>query len=160
ADPKILEAAMEDQYMELILSPCAQSDQNGKDLIIIDGLDECGDPRTQQHILSIISSTYQHSLKPPPLQFLICSRPEAWLQETFKSPPLCNLTKTIKLNDAFKANHDIELYLVQEFKAICDNPRYEQVDFPKPWPAPNIIQLLVEKADGQFIYATTIMLFI
>ncbi|KAF9260630.1 hypothetical protein L218DRAFT_842430, partial [Marasmius fiardii PR-910] len=165
ADPKILEAALEEQYRELIVNPCTKEKRwwlraaQKNNFIIIDGLDECSDPETQQHILSIISSTYLQPLKSP-LQFLICSRPESWLQETFSSSIFCNLTKHIHLNDAFQADHDIRLYLESQFQNIQNDPKYSQVDFPKPWPAPNVIDLLVKKADGQFIYASTVMLFI
>ncbi|KAF9260627.1 hypothetical protein L218DRAFT_840528, partial [Marasmius fiardii PR-910] len=128
-------------------------------LIIIDGLDEFSDPKTQQHVLSIISSTYQQLLKSP-LQFLICSRPESWLQEAFASSKFCNLTKYIHLNDASQANYDIRLYLESQFQDIQNDPKYSSVDFPNPWLAPDIIRLLVKKADGQFIYASVVMLFI
>ncbi|KAF9258188.1 hypothetical protein L218DRAFT_834347, partial [Marasmius fiardii PR-910] len=160
-DPHILEAGLEQQYQELVLnnlnhSPPPSSPQP-PDVVIIDGLDECSDSATQKHVLSIIFSTYQtHS----PLRFLLCSRPESWIQDSFNCQEFSSLTRHIKLDHSFNLEHDIRYYLHWEFENIRRDPKYKQVHFPDPWPSPEIIQLLVEKADGQFIYAATVIKFI
>ncbi|KAF9259141.1 hypothetical protein L218DRAFT_840012, partial [Marasmius fiardii PR-910] len=83
-DPRILEATLENQYTELVLknlncpSPSPLSSSRTPDLIIIDGLDECGDATTQQCVLTLMFSTYQQTYHFP-LRFLLCSRPESWI---------------------------------------------------------------------------------
>ncbi|KAF9262018.1 hypothetical protein L218DRAFT_834528, partial [Marasmius fiardii PR-910] len=159
ADPRILKARLEDQYKELILEYLAlPSDQRSPNLVIIDGLDECGDSKTQQRILSIIFSTYKEPFHSP-LRFLICSRPESWIQEFFQSR-MHNLTKHIKLDDKLQAQYDIELYFRKHFQDIREDPRYKEVQFPNPWPSSTEVQLLVGKADGQFVYASTVIKFL
>ncbi|KAG7097867.1 hypothetical protein E1B28_005179 [Marasmius oreades] len=182
ADPRILEATLEDQYKELVLNPRLMKRtwltrmrdvwrrvflsstrteplERGIDLVIIDGLDECNDSDTQRRVLSIIFSTYRHSLDSP-LHFLICSRPESWIRETFESREFRSLAKHIKLDDSFQPSYDIELYLDHQFREICNDAKYSQVEFPDPWPAPDVVRLLIKKADGQFIYASTMAQFI
>ncbi|KAG7087770.1 hypothetical protein E1B28_013711 [Marasmius oreades] len=164
-NPRILEARLEYQYEELILNnlnslppPSAQRPRNS-DLVIIDGLDECSDAAAQLRVLSIIFSTYLQPFTSP-LRFLICSRPESWLREAFESQEYHSLTRHLKLDDSFLPSYDIELYFNQHFSNIRKDPKYAQVQFPDPWPSPKDIWLLVRKADGQFIYASTVVKFV
>ncbi|KAG7100059.1 hypothetical protein E1B28_001844 [Marasmius oreades] len=161
ADPGILRARLENQYKELILENLdhsfPSSARSTPDLVIIDGLDECSDAATQRRILSIIFSTYRQRFHSS-LRYLICSRPESWIQIEFRG--FSELTKHIKLDDSFRPQYDIELYFNQQFQEIRRDPNYSHVVFPDPWPAPHIVRFLVEKADGQFIFATTATEFI
>ncbi|KAG7085404.1 hypothetical protein E1B28_002965 [Marasmius oreades] len=162
ADPGILKARLENQYRELILENLdhptpPSSAQSSPDLVIIDGLDECSDAATQRRILSIIFSTYRQPFRSP-LRFLICSRPEAWIKPEFQG--FSELTKHIKLDDSLHPWYDIELYLNQQFQEIRRDPKYSQVEFPDPWPSPYHVRLLVDKSDGQFIFAKTTTMFI
>ncbi|KAL0569337.1 hypothetical protein V5O48_012629, partial [Marasmius crinis-equi] len=127
-DRSILQARLEEQFRELVIQPIAKSCArqiaanhcfafNGPTLVIIDGLDECGDEETQLRILSTISSAYQH-YPSFPLRFLISSRPEAWIREEFEASPLCDITRVIVLNDEFKPDKDIERYYIHEFQDI------------------------------------------
>ncbi|KAJ8075906.1 hypothetical protein PM082_021538 [Marasmius tenuissimus] len=165
-DPKILEATLEDQFRELVLKPSLEGRWwkrplakvvprlKDPDLVIIDGLDECGDEKTQQRILAIILSSYRQSPRSP-LQFLICSRPEAWIQEAFNARDLSCITERVVLDDSFMPDKDIERYYLHEFQAICTDPKYSCVQFPTPWPSKEDLVGLVQKASGQFAYAAT-----
>ncbi|KAF9259139.1 hypothetical protein L218DRAFT_1080051 [Marasmius fiardii PR-910] len=160
SNPNILEARLEDQYKELILEHVSiPLSEPSPDLVIIDGLDECSNAVAQRRILSIIFSTYQQPSHPP-LRYLICSRPESWIQEIFDSHKSRSLTRHIKLDDSFRPRYDIELYFDKHFRDIRMDHKYSQIMFPDPWPRPEDVQVLVEKADGQFIYATTVIKFI
>ncbi|KAG7085381.1 hypothetical protein E1B28_002945 [Marasmius oreades] len=160
-DPRILKAKLEDQYKKLILQnlnhPPPSSAHRIPNLVIIDGLDECGNAAMQRRVLSIIFSTYQQPFHYP-LRFLICSRPESWIREEFIR--FSGLTKHMKLDDSFHPRYDIELYLNQQFLEIRRDPKYSHVEFPDPWPSPYHVWLLVDKSDGQFIFATTTTMFI
>ncbi|KAK1221424.1 hypothetical protein PQX77_015762 [Marasmius sp. AFHP31] len=170
-DPTILEARMEDQFRELVLKPSLRriwwrrvlarlsSGFKNPDLIIIDGLDECGDEPTQQRILSTILSSYQYSPRSP-LRFLICSRPEAWIQEAFKTEDLNQITERVVLDDTFMPDNDIERYYLHEFRLICVDPKHARVQFPTPWPSVDNLKRLVHKSSGQFVYAVTAVRFI
>ncbi|KAJ8090414.1 hypothetical protein PM082_019012 [Marasmius tenuissimus] len=161
-NPMILDFGLADQFRELVLQPSLRVGRSGfwlesvqevPNLVIIDGLDECGDENTQKHILSAILSSYQ---QPPttrsPLKFLICSRPEAWIQEAFDEESLSHLTHYVKLDDA---SQDIERYLRHEFQVIRTTPKYSRVLFPSSWPSERELGQLVWNASSQFVYAVT-----
>ncbi|KAK1233408.1 hypothetical protein PQX77_003444, partial [Marasmius sp. AFHP31] len=167
-DPTILEANLEDQFRELVLKPSLRMKRSGlkkrnsvrkvPNLVIIDGLDECGDEDTQKHVLSIILSSYQQLPSTwSPLRFLICSRPEAWIQEAFNEVDLRRVTKRIVLTNTYQTDRDIEQYLEHEFESIRTSPKYSQYRFPSPWPSQRDLWRLVSKSDSQFVYATTAM---
>ncbi|KAK1232883.1 hypothetical protein PQX77_003996 [Marasmius sp. AFHP31] len=163
-DPKILEARLEEQFRELIIAPVlAWSRQRSlwgapvvPNIVIIDGLDECGDEETQLRVLSIVRSAYQQTPHFP-LRFLICSRPEAWIREDFADEPLFRLSKNIILGDS---PEDIRRYYVHHFQEIVTSRRYRHVRFPSPWPSERELEILVWRSGGQFIYAATVIKFV
>ncbi|KAJ8091224.1 hypothetical protein PM082_004200 [Marasmius tenuissimus] len=180
-DPMILEARMEEQFRELIVQPLVsqphpmvevrelvslQSTRRPDstefpNVVIIDGLDECGDERAQLRILSTIQSAFEH-LPHFPLRFLICSRPEAWIREAFIAKPLRPLIEplVLVLDDSFSPDQDIRRYYLHHFQEISSDPKYTQVLFPSPWPSVEILEILVARACGQFIFAATIVRFL
>ncbi|KAK1220290.1 hypothetical protein PQX77_016955 [Marasmius sp. AFHP31] len=167
ADPRILEASLERQFCELVTTPAlvwrverSRSEAlAAANIIILDGLDECGDEETQLRILSIIESTYQN-IPDFPLRFLICSRPEAWIQEAFSDNTLLRLSKFIVLDDNPEARKDIKRYLLHHFREIVTSRKYRQVQFPSPWPSEEDLEILVEISCAQFVYAITVIKFI
>ncbi|KAK1234218.1 hypothetical protein PQX77_002582 [Marasmius sp. AFHP31] len=166
-DPTILKARMEDQFQELIFKPCLHRRllrdllsmlrliRKEPTLVIIDGLDECGDKNTQR-ILSTIISSYKQSCHFP-LRFLICSRPEAWIWEAFDKEELCGLTQRYQLDDEVFPNKDIERYYRHEFEKIRNSTQFARRAFPEVWPSPEDLEHLVGKSSGQFVYATTLV---
>ncbi|KAJ8095420.1 hypothetical protein PM082_023190 [Marasmius tenuissimus] len=163
---RILGAKLEDQFRELIFNPILQcssieplSSPPAPNIIIIDGLDECSDERTQLRILNIIRDAAQHAPRFP-LRFLICSRQEAWIKEAFAVSPLYHLSKVILLDDDFRTAKDIEKYCRHRFQEIISDSKYNQVRFPKPWPSETQLESLVCKSCNQFVYVTTVFRFI
>ncbi|KAJ8088936.1 hypothetical protein PM082_014183 [Marasmius tenuissimus] len=129
-------------------------------VVIVDGLDECGpDDENQRRILSTFASLYRVSPYSP-LRFLICSRPESAIRAAFEREPLCPLTKRITLDKSFSPSSDIELYYRHAFKDIRDNPDYARIPFSEPWPSSDDLEALLERASGQFVYATTAVRYI
>ncbi|KAK1219320.1 hypothetical protein PQX77_017973 [Marasmius sp. AFHP31] len=167
ADPRILEASLERQFCELVTTPASvwrversrSEALAAANIIILDGLDECGDEETQLRILSIIESTYQN-IPDFPLRFLICSRPEAWIQEAFSDNTLLCLSKFIVLDDNPEARKDIKRYLLHHFREIVTSWKYRHVQFPSPWPSEEDLEILVEISCAQFVYAITVIKFI
>ncbi|KAK1223156.1 hypothetical protein PQX77_013971 [Marasmius sp. AFHP31] len=164
-DPTILEANLEDQFQELVLKPSLQikrselegeSAQKVPNLVIIDGLDECGDEDTQMRILSIVMSSYQQLPSTwSPLKYLISSRPEAWIREAFDEAHLSRVTKHIALTNTYQTDRDIERYLEHEFEIIRTSPKYSRFQFPSPWPSQRDLRRLVQESSSQFVYAVT-----
>ncbi|KAJ8092067.1 hypothetical protein PM082_024307 [Marasmius tenuissimus] len=180
SDPRILNSTLNDQFRQLIFNPlvrranCRERILNSiirplfpfrspdrPTLVIIDGLDECGDSDVQRHLLSILQSAYSSiSSAQFPLRFLICSRPESWIREAFDDAQLDRWTRRVVLDDSFHPNDDIRHYLRHSFERIRTSPKYAQVEFPSPWPSNDVIHSLTHKACGQFIYVSTAVKFV
>ncbi|KAL0570615.1 hypothetical protein V5O48_011347, partial [Marasmius crinis-equi] len=153
-NPAILRSSFDAQFRELVVEPCrslADSwESSWPHLVIIDGLDECQGSGMQRHILSILSSPYceVHGLGGIPLHFLICSRPEPTIRETFDSPFLYPHSQRTPLNDSWKARRDIRHYLTDRLNAIHSEPRYSAIQFPNPWPPYGTAEYLADKSNG------------
>ncbi|KAJ8091274.1 hypothetical protein PM082_024543 [Marasmius tenuissimus] len=147
------------EYTQKSVGEHSLAEMEVPNLVIIDGLDECGDEQTQTRVLSMIQSAFRGSSRSP-LRFLIFSRPEAWLQEAFADDPLSKLSKIILLNDDFKPAKDIMQYYRHQFGEIVRRPKYRQVQFPTPWPTEEDLKTLVDKSCSQFVYAATVSRFI
>ncbi|KAJ8085044.1 hypothetical protein PM082_003822 [Marasmius tenuissimus] len=173
-DPTILDARLEDQFHELILQPALLwskqrsmwgffTDLPGSpvvpNIVVIDGLDECSDEHTQLRILSIIQSGYRQAPHFP-LRFLICSRPESWIQEAFEDNPLFQLSKRIVLGDSLAAREDTRKYYRHHFHEIATCRKFGHIPFPCPWPSERDLEILVERTCSQFIFAVTVIKFI
>ena len=126
-------------------------------VIIIDGLDECDDKATQQLILRLLCQMITvHKL---PLRFLIGSRPESHIRASFEQESLHTITYRVVLDETFDPGRDIRVFLKDGFAKICaENSILSNVE--QPWPSENIIDLLVKRSSGQFIYATTVLGFV
>ncbi|KIL54906.1 hypothetical protein M378DRAFT_91722, partial [Amanita muscaria Koide BX008] len=150
--PDIPMTDVETQFEELIVKPFLALKMSGVQLsapaVIIDGVDECSDDSLQRRFLKIIGNAVKDDRVP--LRFLICSRPEAHIQDTidiFRS-----LTLPLDLAKLDDANQDIEIYLRAEFSRIAT-----EQDLDPAWPGEQIIHEFVYKACGQFIYASTVI---
>ena len=125
--------------------------------IIIDGLDECHDKATQQLILRLLCDTIRvHKL---PLRFLIGSRPESHIRASFDQESLYTITHRVVLDETFNPGRDIRVFLQDGFaKIYANNSIMSHVN--QPWPEKGIIDLLVQRSSGQFIYAATVLKFV
>ena len=124
---------------------------------VIDGLDECNDTVTQQSILRLLCETIAvHKL---PLQFLIGSRPESHIRDSFDQESLYTVTRRVILDEKFNPGRDIQVLLRDGFAKICaNNSILSHVEHP--WPGKGVVDLLVQRSSGQFIYATTVLKFV
>jgi len=162
-DPYIAERALGsvDLLTSLFNGRSTQSPQASSPfLIIVDGLDECLRNHDQRWILAQVSRMVntQHL----PLRFLIVSRPESHLMETFKEQGPANIATVLSLYGDYRASSDVSMYLRSEFLWIHSAKMHSDVMqfVPKPWPSEDIIKRLVSKSGGYFIYASTIIKFI
>ncbi|KAF8347587.1 hypothetical protein F5887DRAFT_1157712 [Amanita rubescens] len=123
-----------------------------KSLVIIDGVDECGTEQDQKLFLTLIADELAQTNIP--LRFLICSRPEAHIQETFDAENMKRLSRSVVLDEKFAPNDDIRRYLEDEFFRIFTKRKISSL------PSDADIQRLLSKASGQFIYASIVIKFI
>jgi hypothetical protein len=156
-NPDLPRKAIEIQFERLIVRPLqavarAPQLQTPTPVIIIDGVDECSDRELQRRFLDTLGKAAMGSRLP--LRFLICSRPEAHIRECFNRFQCPAITVDLaNVNETFR---DIANYLMTEFARIAS----EQGLNPEAWPGRSVIDDLVKKSSGQFVYVVTIIKFV
>ncbi|KAF8953466.1 hypothetical protein BDZ97DRAFT_1679450, partial [Flammula alnicola] len=160
-DPAIPKKNMKLQLEKLIVEPLQLLDLATLPLIIvIDGLDECQGETTQKEIVQHLGSVSRYPNLP--VKFILMSRPEPWIRYEFDSPLLLPHTRRMFLKQTSKTNEDVRTFLRSGFLDICSAPDHQQTmaNIPKPWPSPSVVEEFVNRASGQFIYASTVLKFI
>ncbi|KAF8992209.1 hypothetical protein BDQ17DRAFT_1432527 [Cyathus striatus] len=127
-------------------------------LVVIDGLDECKNPTVQSRIIKIIAGALQE--KSMYFQFLITSRPELEIRNTFSSMDSSEWTGLV-LDDSYNPDKDIKTYLPHEFSTIKRTHTLKKtLSNDVNWPSQKDLKTLVNRPSGQFIYASTVMKYI
>ena len=165
-DPLLLSRSLHVQAQTLITKPLndllTSSSENGFEnpqprLIIVDGLDECGQAKNQCYVLDVLS-TVTRELTYPLLVF-VASRPEQVIRDSFSKESMYSITTRLALDDTYKPNTDIERFLRSKLcNFIINHP--SGADIPSGWPSDEDISRLVRKSSGQFIYASTVVKFV
>ncbi|KAF9567431.1 hypothetical protein CPC08DRAFT_746953 [Agrocybe pediades] len=162
-DPLLLTRALDTQLHDLLISPLNKAaKENAPEfnsrprLVILDGLDECSDARTQLNVLKALAHAAEQLHKP--LFFFIATRPEFYLRKTL-SKAMGTKTSRISLDDEQHPRADIEVFLRSKFADIVDDHPAGPY-LPDHWPSEEEISHIVTKSSGQFIYASTVMRFI
>ena len=157
-DPTIFSRSLDAQIRALMIEPlnCAPPRPAPK-LIIIDGLDECADPKAQKYILQALgAAATQLNVS---VRFLVASRPEQVIRTSFNASTLGCMTIGVPLDETYQPDADIKTFLNSRFSEIRrDHP--SRAFLPKIWPPKGAVETLVTKSSGQFIYASTVMKFI
>jgi len=169
-DPQILSKGREVQMKALIVEPIKRIAtmtrflstitfglKSYPTLIVIDGLDEITGKDIQTDMIKIIGNIMNDIRLP--LRFLVSSRPEPHIVEAMQSLRSRFPEERVSITDLRKdvlVHRDIRHYFKKKFEEI----RAKDVDLPLDWPGEDVVEQLVDKASGQFIYATTIMPYI
>ncbi|KAJ7196470.1 hypothetical protein GGX14DRAFT_574797 [Mycena pura] len=154
-DPSLVDKSLEIQLQKLIIEPLRQMGATATPglVVVIDGLDECKDPNIQQRILLLISRAVDKQQLP--IRFLVASRPEPHICEIF-SGALNGIHCPVNVEQSFE---DVRRYLLDEFTRIHDEHKTMAM-VPYPWPSQKMVDDLVQKSSGYFIYASTVVKFI
>jgi len=169
-DPHLLSKGREVQMNALIVEPIKRIERITRflstitfglkaypTLIVIDGLDEITCKDVQTDIIKIIGNTMRDVRLP--LRFLVASRPEPHIVDaisTLRSQFPKERVSIMDLREDTLIHRDIRRYFKVKFEEVRAKDNY----LPQDWPGEDIIDQLVDKASGQFIYATTIMPYI
>jgi len=162
-DPSIFSRSLEAQLRLLVVRPLNEMDSDDishheiPNVVILDGLNECADPRSQHEVLRILKVAAEEIHFP--LLFLIFSREDKAIRDFFNNPSMRRVSDRIILNESYHPDADIRLYLRSKFQDISLN-HPAGAHLPKPWPSNADIDRLVDKSSGQFIYASTVIEFI
>jgi hypothetical protein len=166
-NPSLLSCSLEAQMDTLVIKPlkaAASSSTAGVDfmnprpkVIVLDGLDECGDPESQRYILKVLLNSVSN--QSVPFSFILASRPEQHIREAFDGKILRSLTTRLVLDDKYHPDDDIRIFLQTKFQDIKDRHPC-RAHLPSSWPLDEEVERLVRKSSGQFIYASTVIKFI
>ncbi|KAJ6566691.1 hypothetical protein B0H19DRAFT_713019 [Mycena capillaripes] len=158
-DKLVIGRSMTVQFQRLLLGPFTQATSLPfVPVVIIDGLDECEDHRTQQQILRLFINAVRNSQLP--IRLLITSRPEPHLHETLETEETVAICRQFVLLADRSAYEDIRTYFRAEFSRIHSDYASRGIDLGTPWPSREALDHLVGKSSGIFVYATTVIGFI
>ena len=164
-NPYLITRSLEAQMDALVVKPLeAAASTYGVEfmnrrpkVIVLDGLDECGDPESQRYILKVLMNLInKHSI---PFSFILASRPEQHIREAFDVKLLSSLTTRLVLDNKYHPDGDIRMFLQSNFQDIKDR-HPSRTQLPSSWPSDEEVERLVQKASGQFIYASTVTKFV
>ncbi|KAJ7214097.1 hypothetical protein GGX14DRAFT_618368 [Mycena pura] len=153
-EPTVFDKSLAIQLGKLVVAPLRDITPTRPLVIVLDGLDECEGENLQQEIIQLIGQAFVQSHFP--LRFLIASRPESHISQVFQQSTFDGLHRKFNIRQSYD---DIRIYLVAEFERI-HRDHETMFDVPRPWPSQTVIQHLVDKSSGYFIYAATVVKFI
>ncbi|KAF4615819.1 hypothetical protein D9613_012443 [Agrocybe pediades] len=164
-DPLILKKSLSIQLDSLLINPLlhlmnsGMLDSTSRYCVIIDGLDECVEKeKKRSELLEILVSGITRANLP--LVFFIASRPEYDIISVINSRNLDNISHRLYLNnESYLPDVDIRLYLHDNFNTIKSNHPSRSL-IPSDWPSDSLVDALVDKALGQFIYAATVVKYV
>jgi len=168
-NPDVPRQSLRDQWERLILEPLSQLKEASSDpahsmILVIDALDECDDTKDTGLILGLLSQA--KSLGSFRLRVFVTSRPETPIRHGFDDisqdahrdfilHQISCQTADYGIVNHDTVNHDVSTLLQYEFDRMRKHHR-----LPKDWPGESNLGSLAHKADGLFIYASTVCLFI
>jgi len=157
ADPSILSQTLENQFRKLIIEPIMSIENPPPMVIVLDALDECGDGDLLMKIVGILCNAPTNH--PLPFRCFLTSRPEEHIRDAFALPGTHRKTHSVKLYD-FDARHDIRAFLQKEFEDILCKREVLLRAVPRPWPSLGVLDELVDKSEGLFIYVSTLVKYV
>ncbi|KAK7047550.1 hypothetical protein VNI00_006317 [Paramarasmius palmivorus] len=173
SNPTVFQSTSEAQIQKLLLEPFSQIQPSEweqlPDLIIVDGLDECIDPPSQERLLTIIDLVMFFAiLKPFPFRFLLFSRSEPQIRHGIGNAHFASVLERIEVSATTvrftrtltDSDLDIQKYLLEKFNAL--RKKYHTVlrHEGEAWPNEAEVMSLVKRASGQFIFAATVIKYI
>jgi hypothetical protein len=150
---------LREQMEKLLLGPLSTATEtpDAPLLIVVDALDECDDESLVSELIALLAILPRNT--PLPLRLLITSRSEPWLQSQFRQPAISALTLPLEIH-TFSAEADIRSCLRHALNDTYDQHIQVMRDVPRPWPSSAELERIVNKADGLFIFALTVVKFV
>jgi hypothetical protein len=121
-------------------------------VLVIDAFDECASPGTREYILDIL---HEACIAVRWLRIVITSRPEQDISTFFLASN--NYTPYISqdLANITQSKNDSELFAKSRMRSVAKHRR-----LPTNWPNEDMINALVTRSDGLFIFIETVYLLI
>jgi Adenylylsulfate kinase and related kinases len=156
-NPRISESPLRLQIERLLVEPLtsvAEVHTQGPIVIVLDALDECGDERSRESLLSHLVDGLQKL--PPAFRIFITSRPESDIKASFDCKPNILARELDVKAETSKA--DVLTYIRHNMASLQQRNKYLLLS--ADWPGQSRIQSLAEHSAGLFIYAATAVKFL
>ncbi|KAF8661420.1 hypothetical protein AX16_001338 [Volvariella volvacea WC 439] len=153
-DPEILRSDVDVQWRKLIVEPLMSFSGLPPATMIIDGLDQCTSLRDQRKVLQLVASCGPYF----PISFLISSRPESFLVNSFNMEPLSLICRVIVNLAEYKDDQEMAIFIRAGFSRIYEHHR-DLLKFcltDGVWPSDEVVDLIANRTDGQFVYPVTL----
>lgn len=163
-DPLISSAPLERQIKTIILPalstplPLVQITERRTMLLIVDGLDECVDPRTQISVIRLFVSSLAITSTAIRHKILIVSRPESQIVSAFDANDIAPHVHHLSL-DEWKSIADIAIYLRAKLEAVKQTHPLKS-HLAARWPSELSFKRLLNKSFESFAYATSAIRYI
>ena len=118
-------------------------------VFVIDALDECGNPQSRLGILKVLTDA---AAQAPWLKIIITSRSEVDIQRFFDAPTRLLHSRYDVATDQ-GASTDLRTFAQHQFDLVA-------LDWhlPTPWPEESLLNRVISRADGLFIFIKTVVL--
>ncbi|KAG6864065.1 hypothetical protein C0991_000426 [Blastosporella zonata] len=153
-DPLVIRAHPSAQFQILIVEPLRSAALLDQPIVfVVDALDECR-PMEEDAPGKILTALSEHLHKVPFLKVLLSTRPSPFLSSAMESASWISPPTRFNLHDVDKllVDADIRRYL---FEALCTQASIVERLSPS-WPPDDLLDKLVVKAGGHFLYASFI----
>lgn len=157
--PSICGSPLHLQFSELIMNPLARVPSlslEGPIVVVLDALDECGNPESREQLLEVISKQSQHL--PPCIRIIITSRREVDIMDAFETVPNVYSQDLYGLADSNET--DIATFIHKQLSTVRSKPKNRHFRLPAGWPGEKDEAALVKQAAGLFVWASTACAFI
>ena len=162
SDPTIDQKPLNYQLKELMIKPMLAVTNTtlvslklrNHMIIVVDALDECDDKDLTAQFIETIIDACQGGGRFP-FRIFFTSRVEEHIRDKFESPRAKKAIHCLDLLD-FDAHVDIRTFFQDRLMHIHATNRTMR-SVPEPWPSDKDLNVLVEKANGSFIFASTLI---
>ena len=147
-DPKLTPESMKDSLLLGLLDNLPHG-PNHVLVFVIDAFDECGNNRSRPTLLRLLTGAAAHASW---LKIIITSRPETDIQRCFDTLTP-SLYMRYDLATDREASHDLRIFAQSEFDLVA-----QQWYLPTPWPEESLLDKVISRANGLFIFVKTLVL--
>jgi len=147
-DPHLTPGSMKDSLFLELLNDLPKR-PNDFLVFVIDAFDECGNNRSRPALLRLLTGAAARTRW---LKIIITSRPEADIQHFFDRLIHSSYLR-YDLGKDREASHDLRTFAQSEFDLVA-----QQWHLPTPWPEESLLDRIISRADGLFIFIRTLVL--
>jgi len=151
-DPNLTPASMNDSFFLDLLDKLSKR-PNDFHVFVIDAFDECGDDRSRSRLLRHLTGA---TTRASWLKIIITSRPEADIRRFFDGLPQSSYL-AYDLGTDQEASGDLRTFARSVFGPV-GRKKYLSDDLSEPWPEESLLDKIISRANGLFIFINTLVL--